>query len=264
MDYSDIIEELPVAEAEFRPSFAFSLHKNGSSLFFGMLSTVCHRAGIPGASIPDAIFQNGVADKEWETAPEILSFLRRRMLHYGFRYLPAGLEDDPTILQGKRFVILVRDPRDALVSQYFSFGRRRGSHVLPAKRPEAYQRMLDNLPEVGIDEYVLGAAPLLKNRLEAYRRALEYTNGLVYRYEDAYYDKERLLRAAFAHWQISVPDDVLIQTSAVFDIRPSVEDDSKHIRQGTPGDHLRKLAPETVAGLNDRLGDVAAFFGYDL
>jgi hypothetical protein len=44
--------------------------------------------------------------------------------------------------------------------------------------------------------------------------------------------------------------------------RPIEENVSKHIRQRTPGDHLRKLTPETVAFLNEQLGPVLRGFGY--
>jgi hypothetical protein len=41
------------------------------------------------------------------------------------------------------------------------------------------------------------------------------------------------------------------------------EDVKRHVRSGATGDHLRKLRPDTVAALNERLAGVLTPFGYE-
>jgi hypothetical protein len=262
MNYDTMLGNIPSTEALLQPCFAFSAHKCGSSLFFGMLEMVCAEAGIPGVSIPDLMFLNGVLDPQWFEDPALMPFFRKNLLYYGFRELPPVLSLDPTILARRPFVLLVRDPRDALVSKYFSFGRKKASHVQPRENSEAFREIVDNLPEMKIDDYVRVQASNLKDNLETYRRSLYYGYGLVRRYEEVYYDKLGFLREVFAHFGIAVADDILVRAAEAFDIRPEEEDETKHIRQGLPGDHARKLKAETIADLTDEFREIGNFYGY--
>ena len=76
--------------------------------------------------------------------------------------------------------------------------------------------------------------------------------------------RENFLADIFTHFNIAVESDVLDEVAARNDIRPEVEDISKHIRKGTPGDHVNKLRPETITKLNDIFCETCAFYGYDL
>nr|MBA3810888.1 hypothetical protein [Caulobacteraceae bacterium] len=44
--------------------------------------------------------------------------------------------------------------------------------------------------------------------------------------------------------------------------RPPVEDPSAHVRKVTPGDHVDKLKPATIAALNTRLAPILRDHGY--
>jgi hypothetical protein len=233
-------------------------------MLFGMIETVTLHTELPAISIPDILFDRGVEEARWERDPQLAPLFRSNILYYGFRYLPPVLTFDPSILAGRRFVLLLRDPRDALVSGYYSFGRKAASHVRPTTNADAFEQMLDNVVDDGIDAYVLDTAKYLKSKLEVYRSALNYTHGLVLRYEDAYFDKVGMLRQVFAHLGINIADDIVSLAAATHDIRPAAEDETRHIRQGVPGDHVRKLRSTTIDRLNDELRDVAGFFGYKL
>ena len=87
---------------------------------------------------------------------------------------------------------------------------------------------------------------------------------MVRRYEDVSYDKHSFLREIFEHFGIGVPADIIAEVARQNDIRPKVENEARHIRKGTPGDHMQKLQPQTIATLNDTFRDVAAFYGYAL
>lgn len=264
MDYQDVLSSLPPRDGEFESCFAFSVHKSGSSMMHAMIGAVCRRAQIPAVSIPDMMFANGVVDAEWTDDQDILPAFARNLLYFGFRYLPKVLLSPDLDLHSKRFVLLVRDPRDALVSQYYSFGRKSGSHVAPKNNPEKFLEVMAKTPDVSLDDYVRDSALALLRKLTAYRDNLDFSHGLLRRYEDVYFDKETFLAEIFDHFGIAVPSAIIADVARAHDIRPEKEDETKHIRKGTPGDHAEKLQPATIAALNDTFRDVAAFYGYAL
>jgi hypothetical protein len=221
--------------SHFPACFAFSLHKAGSTLMYDMIRNACVAANIPSISFPDIFF-----------------------------HLPAVLLDPAMRLRDRKSVLLVRDPRDALVSQYFSFGGKEKSHVLPDTSPEQYARALGVSVYQDIDDYVLRKAGAHHDKLVAYRDHLFSSNLLVRRYEDIYYDKHRFLREIFEHYNISIALEIIARVATQHDVRPAVENPAQHVRQGTPGDHRRKLRPATITQLNERFRNICSVYGYQL
>jgi hypothetical protein len=261
-DYRSILAKQLVVPGVFPARFAFSIHKCGSSLMNAMIHAACKQAKVPALSIPDTFFLEGL-DESWSRDPSLLPLIDEGRIYFGFRYLPP-IFFQPGFLKGRKSVLLVRDPRDALVSEYYSFGGKHLSHKQPTKNVEGFREKLDSTKHMEIDEYVLMRAAELLIKLTSYREHLDFDNALLRRYEDIYFDKEQFLADIFSHFRIDVPANIIAKVAAANDVRPESEDPSKHIRKGTPGDHREKLAPETIASLNDTFRDAARFFGYDL
>lgn len=265
IDYTKIFEaQLAMPPGPFMDCYAFSIHKSGSSLMHGMIAHVCTLAKLSSINIPDTLFAEGIFEKDWGNDPGILSLISPGRVFYGFRALPSVLLDQSVNLEDKKCVLLVRDPRDALVSQYYSFGGAKFSHRLPGKNQDVLLNYARKTEDLAIDEYVLKMADPHLAKLAAYCDKLPSKNVLLRRYEDIYFDKLTFLRDIFDHFGIDVPEALLDTVSAQHDIRPEAEDPSKHIRKGTPGDHAEKLRPETIQELNRVFKDVAARYGYDL
>lgn len=263
-DYKAIFSEHLGPRGDFPACFAFSIHKAGSTLMHKMIAEACNRCSIPSLSIPDTLFLEGVKDREWQADEGILDLVEEGRLYYGFRYLPAAFLDPRLGLRQRRSVLLVRDPRDALVSEFFSFGGKHVSHRAPDKNAESFRKDLEATAGLDLDEYVIQSARFHLAKLEAYRSALDLSTVMLRRYEDIYFDKHRFLREIFSHLQIAADPDVIRDVAAANDIRPSMEDLSKHIRKGAPGDHREKLKPETISRLNDVFRVTCRNFGYDL
>ncbi len=264
MDYDAIFSALPEQEADIDRCFAFSVHKSGSTMLGKMIKDVCKRRGIPAVSIPNFFFSEGVSAQAWKDDHKLAPVFTRQILYYGFRFLPPVMREPGVGLRDCRFVLLVRDPRDALVSQYFSYGKTSGSHALPKKNAEAFIAAREALPERTIDEYVIHVSRQLRNKLTAYRDNLNFDLGLTRRYEDVFFDKATFLGEIFKHFGIDVPGGVIAKVADKHDIRPDKEDETRHIRKGTPGDHREKLKPETIATLNDTFREVGSFYGYEM
>ena len=264
MNYDNIMASLPEASSKFEPCFAFSVHKCGSTMMNNMIRAVCQAADVPAATLPTYFFNEGIPPNVWSRETEMLPVFSQNLLYYGFRFLPPSFKAPEFDIKSRRFVLLVRDPRDALVSQYFSYGKKDGSHKLPKKNADKMIAKMAASDDLTIDEYVVREAPKLVEKFAAYRDALNFDLGMVRTYEDVFFNKEKFVGDIFAHFGIDVPAEVVASTVEKFDVRPEVEDQTKHIRKGTPGDHAEKLEASTIDQLNDICRDVSAFYGYKL
>lgn len=256
--------ENPVPTGDFDPVFAFSIHKAGSSLMHGMVNAVCEREGIPHLNVPGRLFELGVPDRTWVPDARISNFFSGGRVYFGFRELPRGLLNERVRLEQCRAVLLVRDPRDALVSQYYSFGGKYSSHVRSRANPALIAETMKKTADLDIDEYVVQAAREYLRKLQNYEKILGYPFLAVRRYEDVYYDKRQFLLDMFVHFGITVSWETIESVAQISDVRPEFEDVSQHIRKGTPGDHREKLSRGTIAVLNRIFRETARKFGYDL
>jgi Sulfotransferase domain len=264
IDYQKIFETKLVPPGSFPDCYAFSIHKAGSTLMHKMIGEVCDSACIPGISIPDILFKEGVFEKDWADDEQILDLIASGRIYYGYRHLPKVFLNESLHLRDKKSVLLVRDPRDALVSQYFSYGGKNISHKLPDKNKEAFLEKAQATAHMEIDQYVLSNFAGYRNKLNAYKDNLNFDNVLLFKYEDIYFDKRKFLGDIFIHFGIEVEPKLLDEIAAKHDVRPEVEDAAKHIRKGTPGDYVNKLRPETTDKLNKIFAEICVWYGYDL
>jgi hypothetical protein len=244
--------------------FVFGLHKSGSTMMHKMVREVCEQAGIPGVNIPGVGFSEGVRPEEWSSDEALIPIFRRKKLFYGFRFLPSILKHPDINIREKKFVLLVRDPRDALVSQFFSYGGKHLSHKLPKKNKEAFLEQIQKNADLDIDDYVVKMAKSHIKKMASYLDSLDFSKGLIRHYEDVYYDKFKFLKEVFEYFGIDVDESILADVAKRHDVRPEQEDPTQHIRKGAPGDYLEKLKPETIRKLNGVLAEMAATYGYDL
>ena len=158
-----------------------------------------------------------------------------------------------------RACLMVRDPRDMLVSQFF---HNRDGKALPPEHAGAAWREEERAAAVrlGIDRYVQEKS---ERFLAGYERAVQLVTDRptthVLRYEDMVDDW-----SAFKGRLQSVFD---LSADAIRDVeeesRPrAVEQPGAHKRSGATGDHRVKLTPETVAALTEQFGTFLEKFGY--
>lgn len=260
---SRLQENLPEA-GDFKACLAFSLHKSGSTLLHSMVQGVCRRQSIPTYNIPTQMFgEEGLKDVEWSNSQAVANLIDHGRVYNGFRFFPEFMKTHP-VLDDCRVVLLVRDPRDALVSQFFSFGGRHISHVMPKKNADDFIAALKRDSEKNIDDYVLEKADVLKRSLVVYRGQFNPNNWLLAKYEDVYFDKHSFLEKCFDHFHFDVPQSVLRKVVEINDVRPETEDVTKHIRKGRPGDHKEKLKPRTIDKLNKIFADTCNWYGIEL
>ncbi len=120
-----------------------------------MVRHYCRQIGAPTFSLFNSAFDAGITTNEvMEDA--LVCFSKTGRVYTGFRHYPRfdlELTDAPCI-------ILVRDPRDMLVSMYYSVAK---SHVVPSKNVKFLKRRQE-AASISVDEFALKkAGDYLKN-----------------------------------------------------------------------------------------------------
>lgn len=220
-------------------ALVFTTHKAASSLLFNVLRSVSTAQGrflyspnLNGAEfgVADHRKNNFADDRRFESQPCIVGPLRRpgRLIH----------------LPGAKRIIHLRDPRDIMTSMFFSWAY---SH----KGIDDAQRQ--KLINMGIDNFVTEMHGDMRDRFNIYCDWLKADDSIIFlTYEDLYDDYAGWLTKLFA--ALSIEDhelvDEIVKRSDPQLIVARGENRDSHMRQAKPGDHLRKLAPETIRMLD--------------
>ncbi|MGK7931882.1 MAG: sulfotransferase domain-containing protein [Microcystaceae cyanobacterium] len=175
-------------------------------------------------------------------------------------------------MDGMIHIMQVRDPRDILVSQYFSSG-----WIHPdAKWNEQQKQIRGEVKSMSIDEYVLNASVELssfgkKPLADRYEPMLQLTSlsnrtVLIVKYEDMVVNFKSWLSQVIKPFQFNpVLERILIERlfyKYKKEFKPRKEK-LTHKRKMLPGDHREKLKPETIEKLNNIFQDVLIKFNYD-
>ncbi len=244
-----------------RPAFfLYGVRKSGSSIMNAMVTSLARMNDVQYVDVAGMLFGKGVGVGAWQSDPAMGGLLHGGNVFGGFRDAPLGIEDHP-LVRRSRSVLLVRDPRDALVSEYFSNAY---SHSIP-EEGEAREHMLEQRRRAlraSVAEYVLRMAPGFRATLRHYAPFLRHPGLRLYRYERAIIDKRWFLRDVCDHWGWGVSEVQLDQILGWADVMPAEENPTAFVRKVTPGDHREKLDTATIAALDDLLRDELRLFGY--
>ncbi len=255
---------LPEPGAAMLPSsLAFSLYKAGSTLLSKVLEDLAPHAGVRAYNLEKELFRLGIEHRD---LPKSVAgvFRERGYCYTVFRSMPFAYEIP--IFENAPKLLLVRDPRDILVSHYFSMGK---THPTPGdavsqKKRERFDRERQIVQTTTVDEHALRKAELFRRYFAEYdRRLLAQPNLRIDRYEDIVFSKPDWVDAICGHlgWEIEV--ETRASVAQKHDIVPEDEQGNRHIRRVRPGDHVEKLRPETIASLNETFAPVLERYGYD-
>lgn len=176
----------------------------------------------------------------------------------GYYYGPIGTFRDVPDLESYSVVLQLRDPRDMLTSLYFSTAF---SHALI--NPKMIRRRKEAL-SLDVDEYVLKEAKEYQFIYAQYcEMLLGKKNVLFLKYEDMVADFPNWLQKLADHTGLAGQKIALDAIRKRADFSVDGEDKYAQRRQVAPGDHLRKLKPDTIQQLNSLFGSVLKQLNYD-
>jgi len=162
-------------------------------------------------------------------------------------------------LERYKTLLVLRDPRDVLVSHYYSLAY---SHaVINWYVYRARKKAL----KMTIDEWVLQRAKVLVKDYEKYvDNVLDEPNVLYLTYEEMSTDLGLWLNKVVQHigmvGQQEIIDKILLRSEHI----KGSGDKKDHVRSAKAGDHKDKLQPETIAALNKIFGQVMPKLGYPI
>ena len=218
-----------------------------------MVQRYCESLKIPTFSLFNAAFDSGIPTNQIaeDTLP---CFSKSGRIYTGFRHYP-GFDLD---LAGVTCILLTRDPRDMLVSMYYSVSR---SHVIP-KNHQKFMKNRHEATRMTVDEFVLKKSVEYARNFQKYKQKLPTETLTTYRYEDVIYEKEKWLGNLVTKLGLPQDPDLIHRTSREFDIFPEVEDQEKHIRQVHPGNYKNKLKRKTIDILSNKLSKFLSHYDY--
>lgn len=260
------LPELPPPASEAPSVLAMSLAKAGSTLLYGMLQSLAPHAGLAYFSLEDQLFALGVPPNDRPPAASRL-FRDRGYLYGGFRSFPHY---DIPILGRARGVFLMRDPRDMIVSLYYSIAQ---SHRVPEREGAAssgggganYMRQgRSEAARLTLDQYCASAVIQYAKLLEGYLAAgiLRRPNIAIYRYEDVIFEKRAWLGDICRWYDWPITPGVRNAVADRFDIVPEATDPAAHIRQVKPGNYRAELSPAGIELVERSLRPFMRIFGY--
>lgn len=229
-----------------RPSVAFfTVRKCASTMMRRLLAEIATRhLGITPVNLVAYL---------WDTSsvPDIYAHLNTNRLGLfrdnGFLYAPLRRPVDLGHLPAVRTLAMLRDPRDVVVSAYYSA---RYSHRPPANRSRraGFDERRLAAAEMSFDDWVRQEAQQTSQVYADFREQLARES--VVTYEDMWQDFDSWLRQVerILELQLTAPDRARLK--AIADIQPgSTEIPQAHRRQGAPGDFRHKLSAELAQEL---------------
>jgi hypothetical protein len=249
----------PLTKHKYESVFFYTFHKCASTLFSGYI--LKNVTGLWNIDYAKMIYRGKM--------PNRICFKRS-----GYVYGPIRLSvktDTPLyekfikqvntyeFVRDKLAIFLIRDPRDILVSQYYSFGF---SHSLsPDTKTQNRQRsQRAKIQAMTLEEYVVNEAPSIKRYFNiAYELSKSCKRGVILKYEDMIDNYEQFSRDLSQVLKISnkVKDQIFLRT------RPkAAEDISSHRRSGRPGQFRSRLNQKIIKRLNMILNPTLNLFNY--
>lgn len=241
----------------------FSLNKAATQYTKQILSRVAQENGLTIVRM---------SDYAWQTDfPYLFKLPDEEVKQYLHIFRPAGflytvfgelVEGIPN-LDDYHLVLMVRDPRDVLISSYYSYAY---SHPVPKgnNKRQSFDELRSQALQTDLDEFVIDTSADLFRVYNRYMEMLiDKPGAFVARYEDMIKDFSTWLDNLLKYCELEISPQLRQQLLLEsHQSRPSAEDVSQHRRQVTPGEHRKKLNQETIVYLNDLFSDVLAKLDY--
>jgi hypothetical protein len=260
-----LIEGRHHANSPHRSIIHFSVNKAATTFTKNILSRCATENGIVPVNINGYAFNSNFPFLDHLTAQEMVRyhhiFKASGYLYTVFGGMVEGIQNLDEFLT----VLIVRDPRDALTSEYFAMAYsheppRSGDKIASFKELRGFAR------RVGIDQYAIRESERVRGVYQRYLDLLvTRANVYITTYEEMISDFQTWLDDLLDYCELKISPQLKRQIlEEAHQSRPRKENVSQHIRQALPGDHQRKLQAETIAHLNSVFSIILREFNYKI
>ena len=237
--------------------FFVGVPRGGSSICSQIISSMATSRGYEICDIEAENYNKGI---RIDLIPnDVFQKLSKKSTYYGpFRSTPENIIKAP--LRDIYKIVVVRDPRDCIVSHYFAM-----KNIHTQFRPNTdLADMKTGGGEYGeIDEHCLSVSTEYKSIFSGLVSfILRNADTIVYRYEDIIFNAATWIADVNIRLALNCSEEVLNQARLQAHFVPVREDEMAHNRQGLPLDHLKYLKPPTIEAISRILYAEMSFFGY--
>jgi hypothetical protein len=243
----------------------FSLNKAATQYVKNILRTIAAENNLTPVGMNEWAFGSHMPYVDHLSAADMQAY-KHVFKPQGYLYsVFGGFVEGIDRMEDYKVILMVRDPRDILVSQFYSTAY---SHPLPGEasdKRDAFLQKREAARILGIDAFVLQEAPRLKAYLDRYQSELlaRYPHTVMLRYEDMIADFSRFLDQLCSAAGCRISPATRQNLLAAHDAQqPKQEDVQKHVRKGVAGDYRNKLKSDTIARLSDLMLLNGALLGY--
>lgn len=261
------IVEFDVREGlESPPLFPLSVRKCGSSLFYKIVHTMARANDCHYVDVAGICFAANIVSTDYVNDPALADILRPGNVYGGLRNMPVALLETSLFRDAPK-LLMIRDPRDALVSQYFSNAY---SHPIPAATGrhadvvKQMERQRAKAREMTVETYALRQARAMKQTMLRYRPIVGEAQTTVLKYEDYIFDKRRLMGVIAEKFAWRADKELVRRILEWADVVPESESPTAFIRKVTPGDHREKLSTAAISSISEILEPALRLFNYPL
>ncbi|AFZ44900.1 sulfotransferase [Halothece sp. PCC 7418] len=245
----------------------FTTHKCASSFISPLFRAITRNSNYNLKDYAGAIWQLGDnIDLDQEKPNFLGNFLQdtgdRLFFRRGEIYAPLRVPVDFPERHHFKHIFFLRDPRDVLVSAYYSFGF---THAWPknSKARERYRIKREAIQQQTIDDYVISEAKNWLTRYSKYQELLETSDSYVYlKYDDFQSDTVGFIQTITNYLDISLPSEEIEQLASKASPIQSTKDETKHKRSGKSKQYLEELKPDTVRALNEKFSDMLCYWNF--
>jgi hypothetical protein len=253
--------ELPIpSRSDFESVYCFAFPKSGSVLVNDIARSLVADSNICAFDFPAELYNKGIDSASVVCDFDEL-FPRTGFFFGGFREKPRWMLGANAVLQAKK-ILVVRDPRDMLVSLYYSV---KFSHGFQRRGTPQFNTLIGKMisdSSADIDDYCLKYSFFLNMILFNMSDILDNENTIVIRYEDFVYNKVVLVDNICRWLSLNVSSKRIGEILVPHEVFPTTDKPLDHIRQVHPGDHVRKLKSKTISALNSVLGEFLERYNY--
>jgi hypothetical protein len=230
----------------------FTLHKCASVYLRNRLHKLAEWIGLAPLDL-DGYFFDSARPQPFEVRPHGYFYGPFRSLDDAF-----GVRREWPDLTGYKIAVVIRDPRDVLTSLYFSTAY---SHRTPqGDGRESFLALRDEAQHVDINAYVRREADSFLPRYRAYFRLAARYDVHLTTYEQLVTTPCAWLDALLVYLDVELSPRRRRRLISADDFAVRQENPAAHVRQVQPGDHRRKLRPETIAWLDAKFAEVLDWY----
>lgn len=239
--------------------YFFTLHKCASTLFAGYV--LKNLTGLEHVNYARTLFSSPDSlDISFQPVGHVYGPLRVSNVESGLlwrRLVQPCL--DPAFLADKKAVCFIRDPRDILISYYYSEGWSHALSVVPEIR-KSQQLRREMAQSMTVDEYACQEAPAMRVYLERLLGVMASGQSVaLLHYEDMILRQEAFARQIKAALPIA---DAVVQQMFERSKPRETENPAVHRRSGQVAQYRQAFSRQTQEFLAECFGDCLTRLGY--